>query len=310
MIRKLTRDETNETLSDIEFGDSSLQRNFEQRLAAEYQALSSKLSQAADFVVAHPVEIATRSLRSIAKEAGVAPATFSRMARALGYENYEALKDDMRVSIGTRQKSFTDRMHLLQQEHGSGSNDFVSNHFDACSENLRSLSENINQQNLELAVEHLHKARHVLVVGALGSTGIAEYLSYMANFISSKWFLVGRMGASLSSGLAGIDDQDVIVIVTKPPFARQSIAAAAEAHAEGAFVIVITDTHSCPALAHATVSFIVPTDSSHFFSSYVATLVLVETIIGMLASRAGSIARDRISRVEDRTRRLGEVWGG
>ncbi|WP_380057402.1 MurR/RpiR family transcriptional regulator [Falsihalocynthiibacter sp. SS001] len=287
-----------------------MQQSFEQRLASEYQALSTKLRLAADYVVDHPVDIATRSLRTISKDASLSPATFSRMSRALGYSNYEELRDVMRASIGQKKGSFTDRVDRLQQEHGQGQQDFLTSHFLACSDNLQSLGDSIDRRSLEQAVEHLHKARHVLVVGALGSTGIAEHMNYMANFISDKWYLVGRMGASLASGLVGISDQDVIIIMTKPPFARQSIAAATEAREQGAYVIVITDTHSCPALAHANVSFIVPTDSSHFFSSYAATLALTETMIGMLASRGGSAARDRIAIVEDRTHRLGEVWDG
>lgn len=284
--------------------------SFEQTLATEYRQLSAKLRQAADYVVANPVDIATHSLRAISKDAELAPATFSRMARALGYENYEALRNVMRNSIGNPSGSFTDGVERLQSAHGAGHQDFLSDHFVACVANLQALERSLNRDNLETVVEQLHKARKVLIVGALGSTGIAEYLNYMANFISDKWHLLGRMGASLASGLVGIGAQDVIIVVTKPPFAKQSISAAAEAHTQGAFVVVITDTHSCPALDYANVSFIVPSQSANFFSSYASTLVLAETIIGMLASRAGEAARNRIEKVEIRNFRLGEVWDG
>lgn len=73
-------------------------------------------------------------------------------------------------------------------------------------------------------------------------------------------------------------------------------------------MIVITDTHTCPALAHASAHFITPTESQHFFSSYAATLVSCEIMIGMLAGRAGPPARARIADVESRNRRLNEVW--
>ena len=47
-----------------------------------------------------------------------------------------------------------------------------------------------------------------------------------------------------------------------------------------------------------------PTDSSHFFSSYVSTVALVEAMIGLLAVKAGALARERIRRIEDSNRRL------
>ena len=149
-----------------------------------------------------------------------------------------------------------------------------------------------------------------LVLGALGSTGVAEYLTYMASFIVDNWNMASRMGASLGSGLVGMSDRDVLIVITKPPFACNSIKAAQEANEAGAFVLVITDTHTCPALQHSSASFIVPTESQHYFSSYASTLVLSEIMIGMLAGRAGPLARERITEVEDKNRRLSEVWGG
>jgi DNA-binding MurR/RpiR family transcriptional regulator len=163
---------------------------------------------------------------------------------------------------------------------------------------------------LERTVDRLHEARHVLLVGALGSTGIVEYLSYMANFCSGTWSMAGRMGASLGSALTGMDGRDAMVIVTKPPYAARSIEAAHMGAAQGAFVVVITDSPACPALPSASAGFVVPTDSPHFYSSYVATMVLVEIMVGMLVGRAGAVARSRIAQVEQSSRRLGEVWDG
>ena len=59
-------------------------------------------------------------------------------------------------------------------------------------------------------------------------------MSYMANFLTDNWHMAGRMGASLGGGLAGMDDRDALVIVTKPPFARKAILAAETARQSGA----------------------------------------------------------------------------
>lgn len=284
--------------------------SFEQRLSGSYMQLSVKLKQAADFAIANPVDIATRSLRDVSKRADLSPATFSRMSRALGYDSYEDLRDLMRSSIGNGTTSFTDRITELQRRHDAGERDFGANHLIACATNLEYLHETINAVDLDQAVEHLHNARHVLVAGMLGSTGIAEHLSYMASFFTNNWSMASRMGASLASGLVGLSEQDAFILITKEPYATRSILAAQEAKACGAYVIVITDKHSSPALQFASVGFTVQTETPHFFSSYAATVVLAETIIGMLASRAGADARKRIAEVEDRNRRLETVWDG
>lgn len=278
------------------------------KIAANYATLSAKLRQAADFVVKNPVDTATRSLRSVAQESGIAPATFSRLARALDFDSFDDLRDVLRAAIGKQVKSFSERAKRLQSAHSEGRTSFRSAHLSACINNLTQMGDRLDPGQMEATVERLHGARNVLLLGALGSTGIMEYMSYMANFFSENWNLASRMGASLGSGLASLDERDALIIMTKPPFASQSIRAAELARAQGAYVVVITDTYACPALKHASSGYIVPTDSPHFYSSYTATLFLVETLIGMLAGRAGRRAQERIEDVQTKNRQLGEVW--
>lgn len=287
-----------------------MQPSFEQQLSGKYALLSAKLKEAADFVVSNPVDVATRSLRTISKDAKLSPATFSRMSAALGYDNYEDLRDVLRYAMEHRADTFSHRVEAMQQRHDEGRESFLTRHIHDCTANLQDLGNVIDADLMESCVERLHRARRVLVLGALGSTGVAEYLTYMASFIADNWSMASRMGASLASGLVGLGEQDVLIVITKPPFASKSILAAREAREAGAFVIVLTDTHTCPALIHASASFTVPTESQHFFSSYASTLVLSEIMIGMLAGRAGPSARDRIAEVETRNRRLNDVWDG
>ncbi|WP_239113185.1 MurR/RpiR family transcriptional regulator [Shimia biformata] len=291
-------------------GTRDLTGSFEQRLASNYSGLSAKLREAGDYVAAHPVNTATRSLRAVSLESGLAPATFSRLARALDYDSFEDLRESMRQKLDRRVNAFADRATQLQERHKGAGTTFFGDHSAACIQNIGRLTTEIDPAALDAAVDHLHKARRVLLYGALGSTGIVEYLAYMAHFCADNWQLAGRMGASLGAALTGLDQRDVLLIVTKPPFSTKVLSAARAAADAGVHVIVITDTHACPALKYASSGFIVPTDSPHFYSSYVATMVLVETIVGMLVSRAGETARDRIAQVERNNRILEEVRDG
>ncbi|SEO97912.1 DNA-binding transcriptional regulator, MurR/RpiR family, contains HTH and SIS domains [Salinihabitans flavidus] len=281
--------------------------SFEHRLADKYDTLSARVREAGDYVARHPVDIASRSLRAVAGESGLAPATFSRLARMLEYDSFEELREGMRRRIGRRVNSFADRAGRLQSDHGGGDTGFFNAHRDACLRNLQALSESIDPARLNAAVERLHAARRVLLFGALGSTGIAEYMAYMARMMAPQWEIAGRMGTSLGSALTGMGARDALVIVTMPPFSPKALLLAELARAQGVYVVVITDTHACPALRHADSGFLVQTESPHFFSSYVTPLFLVETMIGMLASKAGPEATARIAEVEECNRRLQEV---
>ena len=278
------------------------------RLTERYGDLSGSLRTAADYLVENPVNIVTRTLRTASRESGISPAAFSRLARALDYDDFEELREEMRVKLSNRVNNFADRAERLQNSHQKNETQFIDAHFAACQSNLQGFVEGLNRAMLSSAVEQIAKARKVLLLGALGSTGVVEYLSYMANFCSDNWSMASRMGASLGGGIAGLDERDVLIIVTKPPFSDRAIRAAELAKQQSVYVVLITDTHSCPALKHAQARFIVPTESPHFYSSYVVTMFLVETLIGELVSRSGPKARARIAEVENANRVLTEVW--
>lgn len=283
-------------------------QTFEMRLTEKYASLSGTLRQAADYLAENPVDTATRTLRTVSRDSGISPAAFSRLARALEYDGFEELREEMRTKIGRRVNDFANRAEQLQRDHQENKASFLDAHFAACQANLKEFAETVDRKALDAAVDRISVARKVLLLGALGSTGVVEYLSYMANFCADNWVMASRMGASLGGGITGLDERDVLIIVTKPPFSSRALKAAELAKRHGVYVVLITDTHSCPALQHAAARFIVATDSPHFYSSYVVTMFLVETLIGVLVSRSGPAARARIAEVEEANRVLAEVW--
>ena len=267
------------------------------------------MRQAADYVVAHEMDIATHSLRSVSGMAGLAPATFTRLSQALGFSTYEDMREMCRKAVGRQALTFSQRADLLARETRDGAlPPFFDRQLSASLDNLTMMGSEMDRARLETVVERLSEARRVVLFGAFSSAGLVEYFGYVARYFVTNWTIAGRMGASLSATMVGLGSEDAVVILTKAPYARRSVVAAEMAAATGAYVIVITDRHSCPALEFASAHFIVPSESPQFFSSYVATLVLIETMVGMLVARAGGAARDRIEEVETRNRDFGEFW--
>lgn len=282
----------------------------EDRVASRYEALSAQLRAAADYIVENPVDIATRSLRSVAASSGLNPPTFSRLVRALDFESYEEMRELCRDTISRQTVSFSERVQRLQSEELSDEirDNFLLRQSAASVTSIEKQANSLDFVKLEAAVDAIGKARQVILVGALASAGIAEYLAYLGRWIADRWLMVGRNGISLGPALAQATSDDVMIVITMSPFGKRSMNGAKIAAEKGVFLIVITDRHSCPALKQASVGFIVPTESPQFFSSYVSTVVLIESMMGMLVSRAGKQASTRIQQVEIINHRLEEYW--
>lgn len=288
-------------------GFVTLSNRIEDRVAESYVDLSAKLKDAADFVVANQIDVAARSLRAVSAASGVSPATLSRLARALEFATYEEMREMCRMAVGGRSLSFSDRAERLKADSDVGQA-MLDRQTAACVGNITEMSEALDRTRLQQAVDALKDARTVVLFGAFGSTGIVEYMAYLANYFSTNWTLAGRMGGSLGASLAAMGPQDVMLIVTKSPYASRAVRAAEAALEVGAKTIVISDSHACPANKFASFPFIVPSESPQFFSSYAATLALMETIIAMLVAQSGDGTSERIRDVERRNKSLGDFW--
>lgn len=281
------------------------QQQIRTAISASYAELSDALRVAADYIAENQVEIATRSLRSIASASGVSPASYTRLARALGYTDYEALREQARTELTAReQASFREKARRLQSD---ADQPLLPRQVSACIDNIQGLIADIDPSTLEAVVEQLSGSRKVVLIGALGSAGFSDYFAYLAKWFDDRWSVAGRNGTTLGSTLAGLDVQDTVLIISKHPYAHRAVRAAKIAAGKGATVVVLTDSRAFPGLQYADYHFIQRTESPHFFSSYAATLVLIETITGMLVARAGSDAEARIQEVEKHNRLLDEI---
>lgn len=279
------------------------------RISRTYPTLSGQLQKAANFAVENPIDIATRSLRSVAATSGVSPATYSRLARALGYVDYEEMREEGRATMDRRLTSFSERAASLHDENqSSNAKAALQSQASACISNIERLVHEANDERLTLVADILHGARKVLIVGSLGSSGFTDYFSYLTQWFSDKWQVAGRNGTTLAASLAPLNDKDVVLAISKAPDARRTVTALRAAYDKRVPTVLITDSHTSPALAYADHYFIVSSDSPSFFSSYTATLVLIETLVTLVLKRAGPSARERIAETETQIRALGESW--
>lgn len=281
-------------------------------IALHYDTLSPQLKVAADHVVNHLDDVASRSLRAVAAGSNLNPPTYSRLARALGLKSYEEMRELCRSALKHRNISFAEKASLLQSADTSDGDvarqPFAMQQSASAMRNIDQFINELDIDRLRSVADGLLDAERVFVVGSLASVGFAQYFGYMANLAFTNWQVIGQNGVSLTMALTGLTFSDAVVVIMKEPYAKRSVDATQIAHESGAFVVVISDSISCPAFRYASHYFIVPTDSPQFFSSYVATLVLLESLMGMVIRRSGPNARKRLEDVEMNNHRLGEYW--
>ena len=288
------------------------QASIRDQVVERFSSLSPQLKRAAQFVLDHPDEVATRSLRYIAREAELPPPTFSRLARAMGYEAYDELRELCRGEVLGRRSRFADKaLQLLEQEGEAGAaadDPFVVRQAAAAMSNIQALLESIDMQGLDRAAHTLAHAPRVVVIGSLSAYAFVDYVSYVAAMALPNWRFAGRGGSSLASAIVNLGSRDAVLVMTHEPYSARSVRAARLAREQGAHVVAVTDGAQSPVAAIANTLFLVSTDSPQFFPSHVAALVLLEALMGTVVRETGAAAQQRIAAVEEENYVLGEYW--
>ncbi len=113
------------------------------RLLADFDELPGQLQLCARYLIDHPHEVGLQSMRRLATNARVQPNSFVRLARHLGFEGYDAMRERFRDFVRGGTGSTPDRVRWLQQmDREGGSAAIFGNMAEACLENTRCLRSN------------------------------------------------------------------------------------------------------------------------------------------------------------------------
>ncbi len=289
--------------------DVSSVQDVDRRIGDVFPTLSPQLRRAARYVTDHPDDVAVHSMRHIARAANVQPSTMTRLAQALRFDGYEALRNQYRSRI-TGDAGFAGRASKLHNAASTGTptTGHLQRQADAAIENIRSSLATISEQDLQEAARVLLSCNRVVVTGMLSSFSIAAYVQYIANMALPGWSLIGSTGNSIADRLTELDADDGVLVISYAPYAHASLQAAATAKELGCRVVAVSDSSLSPVAHAADAVLVCGTQAEHYFPSGAAVVTVLEALIGAVVAAAGDNAVHRLSRVEQMRREFGEYW--
>ena len=282
--------------------------HIKQIIAQRASMLSPQLRQAANYVAANPIEVSFHSMRSIAGKTGLAPPTFSRLARSLGFESYEDLRQACRVAAKDTYSGYHERAEALRVGHAVG-RDSAHFHVDYGQQSLRNINEtmvNADPEGIERVAEMARGARRVFVNAQMGQRHIGSYAGYVASLAFDNWEVLGVEPSSVASQMRGMTAEDVMICLSVMPYAASTLRLAEAAHAAGTRIIAITDGTESPFAALAVETLVAATMNRHFFASQLGALYLLEAIIGLMVAKSGDSIQANLEKTELFSRQTGE----
>ncbi|MCU1423015.1 MAG: RpiR family transcriptional regulator [Microbacteriaceae bacterium] len=228
--------------------------NLSERLEATYAELSPQEQRAADFMRGHLDDLAVYNATEVAGLSGVSKATVSRLYRRLGFRGADELREHLRTVRGApRADAVAHPDDALEQEIA----------------NLRAVA----ALDLAPAATLIAEARRVVVIGFRNSYPVALHLREQLAQARDLVSLAPLPGQTVGEELAGLDAQDVVVLVG---FRRRPAGFAALATAVAATPargILITDASGRRLASDLVLE--CPLDTPTAFDSYAAAAHLV-----------------------------------
>lgn len=268
--------------------------------------LSPELLRAARWVEAHPRDVALHSMRECGRRAGLAPASLTRLAQALGFQGFDAIRHLCQESFSV-QGGYTGRAEVLQAS-ARKTRDWLALLNEAQHANTASVSGLNQTAQLEAGADAMLKARRVYFLGLRASHGLALHLHYTYGLLASNGVLVQGLGGTLTDQIGEMGAGDLLVAMSLAPYTRQTVDAVTQALMQGAELMALTDSALSPIARSAAHTLLFRADSPSYFQSMVGALALAEALAAAVAVRG---RRKVLAYLQNRQQRLdgeGAYW--
>ena len=265
-------------------------------LTNAYAGLPATLQKAARYIIDNPRDVGVASMRSLAVKLSVHPNAFVRLARRIGFEGYDEMRERFRDFVrGDDLGSFRDRATWLQEmaEKG-GSAAIVGDMAAAITDNVERSFRKQDIVQLDAVCEAILKAQHVYVLGLGSGLSLAHQFWYVARMAFGKFSLIPRHGSLAIDEVADIGCDDLLMALTFQPYRTEILETVGIVKKKGIPIVGITDSDTSPLAREADHPLICPTHTPQFFQSNAAVISLMETLTALLVARGGKDVRARI----------------
>lgn len=255
------------------------------RIRRAYRKMGSAQRRIAEYLLDHPHEAAFLTTTRLGEINGVSESTVVRLAMSLGYSGYPELQVAIQQSL--RELARSRSLPSTEAVEASKATGPMRVQLAADLVNLEATVKRLDEESLDAAASLLLKARQIFVIGARASFAPAHAAWMLLNRILRKATLLGMTGGSLRDEILPIGKDDVLLAITVPRYALETLRALERACSVGAGTIAITDSLLSSAAEKADVVLLFRHLTPSFFSSSVGALAIVNALAAGVVERLG-----------------------
>jgi DNA-binding MurR/RpiR family transcriptional regulator len=259
-------------------------------LQRNYADLTQSQKRIAEAIVENPEFVAFATVDKLSARLGIASSTIVRFAYRLGLDGYPELQERVRELVRSRFRG---------ADEGAGDENAVAHLGQGTAaaslrrdlDNLRHTIADLDGATIEKAIGLLTAAPRVFFTGGLASKALADYAAHTLNRLRGNVRMLSTDDAS--ADILEMTADDVLVVISFPPYASQTLQVLKAARSRDVTIVGITDSPISP-LGEVDVTLSARVSGIGPQNSLVAPVAVVNVLLNGVAEKSpGSAERYR-----------------
>ena len=267
------------------------------RLNQSGKRLSKGHRKIAEYIVEHYDKAVFMTASKLGEKVGVSESTVVRFASAMGYEGYPQLQRALQELV----RHWLTAVQRFEMATDIDQSEVLRTVLHADMQNIRTTTEEIDEQAFDEVVDKIIGARHIYVMGLRSAAPIAQFLAYYLNFIFDNVRTVSEASGDVFEQISRINESDLLFGISFPRYSTRTLEARRFANRCGAQVVAITDGPMSPLRDIADVCLMAHTDMASFVDSLAAPLSLINALLV-------SLGLHRKEALTEHFRKLETIW--
>lgn len=261
-----------------------------------YDKMSAEQQKGARYIIDFPEMISVSSMRTIASNIGVQPATLVRLSQTLGFSGWKELKKIFVEDATSTIFTYSQRAQTISSAK-SIPTQLIKELVSIQESNIQhTFNKNVSQ--IYPFAQALLEAKKLYVMGYRASYPLAFSFYYLSSFLRTNVELMSGTAGTLEGDVRSMDSEDTILLISFYPYSKEALAVLEGARKIGVKILTITDSELSP-LATAAEQCLTPYfESPSFFPSIVASMALIESIVEIMVHIKGPSSIDLIKEAE------------
>lgn len=252
-----------------------IKEDLSQKINSNYKDMSKGQKAIAAYLLSSFDKAAYMTAVKLGETVNVSESTVVRFAYMLGYDGYPKLQKALQEMLRNKLTS-VQRAEIVS---GLETSAVLKSTLKADMDNIRLTIEEADSETFEKVVDSILNARSIYILGLRSALPLVQFMGYYFNFIFGNVSVVTSGVNDIFEQLIHIGQQDVLISISFPRYARRTVEAIAFSKDRGAKIIAITDSLLSPLAIYADHTLLARSDMASFADSLVAPLSLINALI-------------------------------